>query len=95
MNRRTKNLEGRKDQADTAVRFRELANRWMAEDPAYDRETWPELEEALDRSRPEYRKLFPENQPKAERRPICPRRQTRDQWTPTTTGTSSEPWSKA
>jgi hypothetical protein len=34
----------------------------MAEDPAYDREAWPELKEGLDRNRPEYRKHFPEQQ---------------------------------
>jgi hypothetical protein len=32
----------------------------MAEDPDYDREAWPELKEALDRNRPEYRKHFPD-----------------------------------
>lgn len=68
MNRRTENLEGSTSPSDAAERFRKLVEGWMSEDPAYDREAWPELEEALDRNRPEYRKHFPkeaEGGPKA------------------------------
>lgn len=38
-----------------------LLDEWMADDSGYDEETWPELEEALERNRREagqYRKLF-------------------------------------
>lgn len=65
MNRKAKNLEGEGSPADAAERFRRLVDGWMAEDPAYDREAWPELREGLDRNRREagqYRKLFPEDQ---------------------------------
>lgn len=57
MNRQTKNPEEEKTPAE---RFRRLVEGWMAEDPAYDREAWPELKEGLDRNRPEYRKHFQE-----------------------------------
>lgn len=60
INRQTKNFEGRKSvTGQTTERFRKLAEGWRNEDPAYDREAWPELKEALDRNRPEYRKHFP------------------------------------
>lgn len=68
MNGQTKNPEGERNPAETAERFRRLVEGWMAEDPAYDREAWPELKEGLDRNRPEYRKHFSEqaqDQPKA------------------------------
>lgn len=68
MNRQTKNPEGERNPAEAAERFRRLVEGWMAEDPAYDREAWPELKEGLDRNRHEYRKHFPEqaqDQPKA------------------------------
>lgn len=35
-----------------------LLEEWMADESGYDEEAWPELKEALDRNRPEYRKLF-------------------------------------
>lgn len=35
-----------------------LLDEWAADDPSYDKETLPELKEALDRNRPGYRKLF-------------------------------------
>lgn len=60
MNRQTKNPEGERPPAEAAERFRRLVEGWMAEDPSYDREAWPELKEGLDRNRPEYRKHFPE-----------------------------------
>lgn len=60
MNRQTKDLDESGSPADAAERFRRLVEGWKAEDPAYDREAWPELMEALDRNRPEYRKHFPE-----------------------------------
>jgi hypothetical protein len=68
MGPQAKNLEGEKNPAEAAERFRRLVETWMSEDPAYDREAWPELKEALDRNRPEYRKHFPdqaEGRPKA------------------------------
>ena len=68
VNRHTRNYGGGRDPAEAAERFRSLVESWMAEDPAYDREAWPELKEALDRNRPEYRKHFPtesEDRPKA------------------------------
>lgn len=60
MNRRTKGPEGESDLVEAARKFRRLTESWMAEDPAYDKEAWPELKEGLDRNRPEYRKHFPE-----------------------------------
>ncbi|CAN5281070.1 hypothetical protein BH24ACT19_BH24ACT19_18110 [soil metagenome] len=62
MDRQAKNPEGRDGVAAgrTAERFRKLVDGWMAEDPAYDREAWPELREGLDRNNPEYRRHFPE-----------------------------------
>ena len=36
--------------------------------PAYDKEAWPQLKEALDRTRPQYRNHFPaeaDDRPKA------------------------------
>lgn len=68
MNRQTKDLEGERGPTEAAERFRRLVEGWMAEDPAYDREAWPELREGLDRNRPEYRKHFPnqiQNPPQA------------------------------
>ncbi len=68
MNRQTKNPEEEKTPAEAAERFHRLVESWMAEDPAYDSEAWPELKEGLDRNRSEYRKHFPEQaqeQPKA------------------------------
>ncbi|MGB3682758.1 MAG: hypothetical protein WA990_09775 [Rubrobacteraceae bacterium] len=64
MNRQSKHPEEEKTPAE---RFRRLVEGWMAEDPVYDREAWPELKEGLDRNRPKYRKHFPDqaqNQPK-------------------------------
>lgn len=75
-NRQTKDPEGERSPAE---RFRRLVESWMAEDPAYAREAWPELKESLDRNRPEHREHFPEDGSKAGRRQTCPRRQTRDQ----------------
>jgi hypothetical protein len=60
VNRQTRNYGGGRDPAAAAERFSRLAKGWMAEDPAYDKEAWPELREGLDRNRPEYRKHFPE-----------------------------------
>jgi hypothetical protein len=68
VNPQTNNLEGAKNPAEAAERFRRLVESWMSESPAYDREAWPELKEGIDRNRPEYRKHFPdqaEGQPKA------------------------------
>ncbi len=79
MNRQTKNTEGERSPGEVYERFRGLVEGWMAEDLSYDREAWPELREGLDRNRSEYRKHFPQDEPKAERRPTCLRRQTRDQ----------------
>lgn len=65
MNRQTKDLEGERSAVES---FRRLVEGWMAEDPAYDKEAWPELREGLDRNRPEYRKHFPDqvqNPPRA------------------------------
>ena len=61
MDRQTNKPEGSEGAAGEAVaeRFRTLVKGWMAEDPAHDREAWPELEEVLDRNRPEYRKHRP------------------------------------
>jgi hypothetical protein len=60
VNRQTRNNGGGRDPAAAAERFSRLAKGWMAEDPAYDKEAWPELRESLDRNRPEYRKHFPD-----------------------------------
>jgi hypothetical protein len=60
VNRQTEDLQENRSPADAADRFRRLVEGWKAEDPAYDLEVWPELEEALDRNRPEYRKHFPQ-----------------------------------
>ena len=60
VNRQARNYGGGRDPAEAAERFSRLAKGWMAEDPAYDNEAWPELREGLDRNRPEYRKHFPE-----------------------------------
>ena len=60
VNRQTRNYGGGRDPAAAAERFSRLTKGWMAEDPAYDKEAWPELREGLDRNRPEYRKHFPE-----------------------------------
>lgn len=61
MDWRPKDLEERERATSEAVeRFRRLVEGWIAEGPAYDREAWPELEETLDRNRPEYNKHFPE-----------------------------------
>jgi hypothetical protein len=60
VNRQTKYLGGERDPAEAAERFRRLVKGWIAEDPAYDKEAWPELREGLDRNRPEYRKHFPD-----------------------------------
>jgi hypothetical protein len=60
VNGQTRSLGGERDPAEAAERFRRLVKDWMAEDPAYDREAWPELREGLDRNRPEYRKHFPD-----------------------------------
>jgi hypothetical protein len=60
VNRQTRIYGGGRDPAAAAARFSRLAKGWMAEDPAYDKEAWPELQEALDRNRPEYRKHFPD-----------------------------------
>lgn len=38
-----------------------LLDEWMTDESGYDEETWPELKEALDRNRPEYRKHFPKD----------------------------------
>lgn len=67
VDRRTKHPGGLNNAGgeEVSARFDALVERWMAEDPAYDGEAWPELKEALDRNRPEYRKLFPNDQPKA------------------------------
>lgn len=60
VDRQTREFEGREGVASEVVaeRFRRLVEGWMAEDPAYDQEAWPEFKEALDRNRPEYRKHF-------------------------------------
>lgn len=61
MDRRTRDSEQRKDALAAAGRFRTLLDEWMADGSGYDEETWPKLEEALDRNRREagqYRKLF-------------------------------------
>jgi hypothetical protein len=63
VNRQTKYLGGERDPAE---RFRRLVKGWMAEDPTYDKEAWPELREGLDRNRPEYRKHFPDQSKAAE-----------------------------
>lgn len=60
VNRQTDSRGRGRDPAEAAERFRALANGWMAEDPAYDKEAWPELREGLDRNRAEYRKHFPD-----------------------------------
>lgn len=61
MDRLPKDLGERERAASEVVEsFRRLIESWKAEDPTYDREAWPELEEALDRNLPEYRKHFPE-----------------------------------
>ena len=60
VNRQTRNYEGGRDPAEAAERFSRLARGWIAEDPAYDKEAWPELRESLNRNRPEYRKHFPD-----------------------------------
>ncbi len=69
MDPQTRNFKAEKNPVEAAEKFRRLVETWMSEDPAYDREAWPELKEALDRNRPEYRKHFPdqaaEGQPKA------------------------------
>ena len=61
MDRQTNKPEGSEGAAGEAVaeRFRTLVKGWMAEDPAHDREAWPELADTLDRNRPEYRKHLP------------------------------------
>lgn len=79
MDRQTKDLEGVRSPDEAAERFRRLVEGWMAEDPSYDWEAWPELRGSLDRNRSEYREHFPEDGSKAGRRQTCPRRQTRDQ----------------
>ena len=60
MNRQTESPKGESAPGETAERFRTLVEGWMAEDPDYDREAWPELRDGLDRNRPEYRKHFPD-----------------------------------
>ena len=66
VNRQTRDYRAGSDPAAAAERFSRLAKGWMAEDPAYDKEAWPELKEGLDRNRPEYRKHFPDrDQPAA------------------------------
>ena len=60
VNRQTRNYGGGRDPAESAERFSRLARGWIAEDPAYDKEAWPELRESLNRNRPEYRKHFPD-----------------------------------
>lgn len=74
VNKQAKNPETEREPTEAAEGFRRLVEGWMAEDPAYDREAWPELREGLDRNRPEYRKHFPECGPEAERRLTCQKR---------------------
>lgn len=42
---------------DPAAAIR-LIDELLAQDPAYDERTWPEISAALDRDRPSHRKLF-------------------------------------
>ena len=60
VNRQTRDYRAGSDPAAAAERFRRLVKGWMTEDPAYDKEAWPELRKGLDRNRPEYRKHFPD-----------------------------------
>jgi sirohydrochlorin ferrochelatase len=60
VSRQTRDPGGERDPAEAAEGFRRLVKGWMAQDPAYDREAWPELGEDLDRNRPRSRKHFPE-----------------------------------
>lgn len=65
MDGQTKELGERKDAASKAAAARLLGEllveRWMADESGYDEGVWPELKEALDRNRPGYRELFPDD----------------------------------
>ncbi len=60
MNRQIKETE--KTGPEAARKLRRMAERWQEDaSPDYDQDTFAELQTALDRDRPAYRKLFIEN----------------------------------
>lgn len=55
---RTDKVTQQRDTAADAERVRRLFERWSAEDPTYDRESWPGIRESLERDRLSRRRLF-------------------------------------
>jgi hypothetical protein len=56
---RRKARAGASSPAASIDRALELIDKWLAEDPSYEEETWEELKAALDEDRLSSRPLFP------------------------------------